>query len=376
MKKLTPATLVGMVFGLLVLLIVGFVVKKVMFAEEEVEEVVRGRILPTALGDLEVGAVIKAEHLGRARFTRELTGDELLVEQAIVGRVVKRRIESAVPILASDLYPLGKMPPLAVSSGYRAMTVRIGDESSLLSGLLHPGEHVDIHWTPEGAANSDPRMQQLGALSMVLFRGIQVLAINKAFVQEPLEAAQNTITVEVAEKDASLLRLAEAHGNLTLAFTTDSSGTSMVELKDPNRATLEELLGLPPIPEPIPEPVLQPPPPPFVSTIYRGSGMSRAAFRNGVPIYGGYDYNNGNYNNGNNNNYNSIGQPNGPNQPAPGQMIPGQPIQGIAPGQLPPAGYFLGPTSRLQIQPGAPATPGSQQPPGSQNISSLPTSRQ
>jgi Flp pilus assembly protein CpaB len=369
-KKLTPATLVGMVFGLLVLLIVGFVVKKVMFADEEVEEVSRGRILPTALGDLEVGTVIKLEHIGRARFERDLTGDELLVEQAIVGRVVKRRIESAVPILASDLYPLGKMPPLAVSSGYRAMTVRIADASALLSGLLHPGEHVDIHWTPEGTANNDPRMRQIGALSMVLFQGIQVLAINKAFVQEPLEASQNTITVEVAEKDASLLRLAEAHGKLTLAFTTDSSGTSMVELKDPNRATLEELLGLPPIPEPVPEPV---PPPPYVSTIYRGSGMSRAAFRNGVPIYGGYDYNNTRqpY---------ALVQP-VPGQPIPGafpgQPIPGQPIPGIAPGQPPAGGYFLGPTSRLQTQPGAaPATPANRELPGSVDISSRPTARQ
>lgn len=315
--------------------------------------------------------MIKPEHLGRARFTRELTGDELLAEQAIVGRVVKRRIESAVPILASDLYPLGKMPPLAVSSGYRAMTVRIGDESSLLSGLLHPGQHVDIHWTPEGVARSDARMQQIGALSMVLFRGIQVLAINKAFVQEPLEAAQNTITVEIADKDASLLRLAEAHGKLTLAYTDDSSGVSMVELADPNRATLEELLGLPPLPEPVPEPTPEPPPPPYVSHVYRGSGMRRAVFRNGVPIYGGYNLNN----------YNQPNVPAGPVQPVPGQPYPGQPGPGQPmPGGVPggPApGYFLGPTSQLQTQPGTtPATPANREVSNSLDVSSVPRQRQ
>ena len=109
-------------------------------------------------------------------------------------------------------------------------------------------------------------MQLIGALSMVLVRGIQVLAINKAFVQEPLEAAQNTITVEVAEKDASLLRLAEAHGKRTRAYTDDSSGVSMVEAADPNRATREEMLGLQPISQPDPGPTPQQHHTPYVTT--------------------------------------------------------------------------------------------------------------
>jgi len=334
-KNLTPAKLVGMVFALLVMLIVGFVVKR-MFAEEEPIEGPTGTIMPTALANLDVGTVVQPEHLGRARFTQEMTGDELLSPEAIVGRVVKRRIESAVPIRASDLYPLGQTPSLSVSSGYRAMTIKVAEEQAILNGLLQPGQHVDIHWTPSNLSQSDPRMQAIGALSMVLFRGVQVLAINKSFVQAPLEATQNSITVEVAEKDASLLRLAEAHGTITVAYTSDSSGTAMVEVADPYRATLEELLGLDPVveeQEPTPEP-------PFISTVYRGSGMQRSAFRNGVPI----------------GNYSLDADFNRPATPAasgtPSGDSPAQPATGTAPDQ--PAGTgFQPPTStELQQQPG------------------------
>ncbi|MFP6765499.1 MAG: Flp pilus assembly protein CpaB [Planctomycetaceae bacterium] len=350
MKNLTPAKLVGLVFALLVMLIVGFVVKR-MFAEEQVEEGPGGTIMPTALANLEVGTVIQPEHLGRARFSQQMTGDELLSIEAIVGRVVKRRIESAVPIHAGDLFPLGQTPSLAVSSGYRAMTIKVAEEQAILNGLLHPGQHVDIHWTPNALNQSDPRMQAIGALSMVLFQGVQVLAINKSFVQAPLEATQNSITVEVAENDASLLRLAEAHGTITVAYTSDSSGRAMVQVADPNRATLEELLGLDPVDE---EPESTPDPP-FVSTVYRGSGMQRSAFRNGVPL----------------GNYNYDADLNRPVTPAvqgtPSGIAPDQPAAGTAPGQ--PAGAAFQPQTSTGRQASPTAVPVEQQRPADLKIS-------
>ena len=282
-----------------------------------------------------------------------MTGDELLSETTIIGRTVRQRIDSAVPIMAADLFPLGQGPPLAVSTGYKAMTINVKEESSIMNGLLKPGQHVDIQWTPDDTLQSDPRMEQVGGLAMILFRGVQVLAINKSFTQEPLEATKNSITVEVADKDASLLRLAETHGKITVAFTSDSSGTAMVDIADPNRATLEELLGLDPVPEPEPEPK---PEPPYVSTIYRGSGMQRSAFRNGIPI-SGYNYQDFDQN---------PTQPVLPTIPGQVQPIPGQPGQpaGVAPGQ-PAPGYFLGPNSGLQPQPGTnPAAPANREQPG------------
>lgn len=362
MKSLTPAKLVGLVFALLVVLIVGFVVKRVMFAEEEEVAAPEGRVMPTAIAVLEPGTVVKQEHLGRARFNRKLTGDELLSESGIVGRVVKRRIDSAVPIMAADLFALGQGPPLAVSTGYRAMTINVKEESSIMNGLLKPGQHVDIQWTPDDTLQRDPRMEQVGGLAMILIRGVQVLAINSSFSQEPLEASKNSITVEVAEKDASLLRLAETHGKISVAYTTDSSATAMVDVADPNRATLEELLGLDPVPEEEPEPT---PEPPYVSTIYRGSGMQRAAFRNGVPI-SSYNYRDFDQN---------------PSQPAlptiPGQVqpVPGQPGQpapgSVAPGQ-PAPGYFLGPGTGLQPGPATPAAPANREQPRSLTSRSAP----
>ena len=77
--------------------------------------------------------------------------------------------------------------------------------------------------------------------------------------------------------------------------------------------------------------------------------MSRAAFRNGVAIYGGYNYNS----------YNQPNIPAGPVQPVPGQPFPGQPvpvqpIPSVVPGGPAPV-YILGPVSYTTLTP--PTTP-------------------
>ncbi len=188
---------------------------------------------------------------------------------------------------------MNELPPLTVSDGYRAMTIHLTDTASVMNGLLRPGDHVDIEFTPKTNVTSDPRYQEIGGLSIVLFKGVRILAINRAFVQTDLESSGNNVTLEVAKDNVAVLRLADENGDLYLSYTPDSSGAITVAVANPDRPTLEELLQLAPVPE---EPV-PPTPDVFRSRVYNGASRAfTQTFVNGVPTgngnyggnYGGY----------------------------------------------------------------------------------------
>ena len=326
MKNLTPAKLIVMMMvamGLLVALYVG----KQLLAKEPPRRIA-SRTVPMLVGDLEVGTVITEHHLGMGPWpANEIQGDVLLGQAAIIGRVVRRPLKAAEPIRGSSLFPMNELPPLAVSDGFRAMTIHLTDTASIMNGLLRPGDHVDIEFTPTTNVTTDPRYQKIGGLSIVLFKGVRILAINRAFVQSDLEASGNNVTLEIAQKDVATLRLADENGELYLSYTPDTNGSVTVAIANPDRPTLEEILQLPPVPE---EPA-PPQPNVFRSWVYSGAGRNVQTFVDGVPAYGnsGYngDYGTGGYTGA----YSGPGSGNAyPNGTDPGAVNPGF-VPGAAP---------------------------------------------
>lgn len=315
--------------GLLVAVYIG----KQLLAKEPPRRIA-SRTVPMLVGDLEVGTVITEHHLGKGPWpANEIQGDVLLGESAIIGRVVRKPMKAAEPIRGSSLFPMNELPPLTVSDGHRAMTIHLTESASIMNGLLRPGDHVDVEFTPTSGLTSDPRYQEIGGLSIVLFKGIRILAINRAFVQSDLDASGNNVTLEVAEKDVAVLRLADENGDLYLSYTPDSSGEVTVAVANPNRPTLEELLQL----EPLPEEPTPPEPNVFHSWIYSGAGGSVRTFVNGIPARGSYrnDFVNPNGTTNNQNTPGSYGRPPGTNPAGP---VPGVPNNGVAPGYGPQPG--------------------------------------
>jgi pilus assembly protein CpaB len=243
-KNLTPAKLIVMMMvamGLLVALYIG----KQLLAKEPPPRRVPPRIVPMLVGDVEVGTVLSQDHLGQGPWpASEIKGDILLKPSAIIGRVVRKPLKAAEPVHGKDLFPMNELPPLTVSDGYRAMTIHLTDTASVMDGLLRPGDHVDIGFTPKTNVTSDPRYQQIGGLSITLFKGVRILAINRSFVQSDLETSGNNVTLEVAKDNVAVLQLAEGNGDLHLSYTPDTSGSMTVAVADPTRPTLEELLQL------------------------------------------------------------------------------------------------------------------------------------
>ena len=284
MKSLTPAKMVLFLFIAIALLIGGFVVKRLM-AKEEPTTRARTQMVPLPTGDLAAGTVITDKHIGRGPWlVDELGGDTLLSASVILGRVVKNDINAAEPIHGRDLYAPGALPKLPLSDGTRGVTIQIKEPALLMEGWLKPGSHVDILFTLTEMLE-DPRVRQLGGMSMTLFKGVRILAINRDIVQAPLEESMNSVTLEINEEDVNILRLATKKGEIALALTEESSGLATVSVANPDRATLEEILNLEPIPIP---PTPPPVPQPFVSRIYRGSGQATMRFgANGSPVGGG-----------------------------------------------------------------------------------------
>ncbi len=290
MKSLTPAKLMILMVVLFACLIGAFIVKRLTAVEPVVKKATM-RNIPLALADLPAGTVIKREHIGLGPWpTKEVVDDVMVSAPGIIGRIVKNGIKGVMPIRGSQLYAFGELPPLKVSDKYQAVTFKLTNNAAILDGLIKPGDFADIHFTLTTMLD-DPRVKKLGGVSMTLFRGVRVIAINQNFVQAPVLTSQNSVTVEVPAESANLLLVAAGKGDLTLTYTKNDEGISTVAINDADRATLEELLSLPPIPEP---PAPPPPPQPLrldpalTTMIYRRSGRSANYFRDNQPAQGPY----------------------------------------------------------------------------------------
>lgn len=292
MKRLTPALLTLIMFGVVGLLVAAYVAKS-LFAKEVKRPVVSTRTIPMPNSDIEPGTMITENNLGMGYIkVNELERDMLLSNRVIVGRVAKTRLTKAEPIRADSLYAPGELPPLQIAHGMRAVSLEVGDSVSMVDGLIKPGHFVDLLFTVRGANIGDDALQ--GGLTMKLFDGVKVLAINRSQVQSRVERNGNRVTLELTEEQANILTLAKDRGSINLTYNPNGKGKDELALTNSDRVTLYEILGLK---------KKDPEPEPFVTEIYRGAGRSANMFRADGRSLGGagggagsyMGYTNGNY---------------------------------------------------------------------------------
>ncbi|MBL8848679.1 MAG: Flp pilus assembly protein CpaB [Planctomycetaceae bacterium] len=267
MKRLTPAALTMAMLVVVGLLIVGYVAKNLL-AREAPPPSDPIMTVPMALADLQPGTVITEGHvaLGRLRES-QMVPETIRSDSVVIGRVVKQPIQAARPILTTDLYAPGDFPPLQLGPGMRAVAVSFDDSTAAVDGLVRPGQHVDVHFTPASYRDQE----QTGGLTMTLFKGVKVVAMNRSTSGGGASRGGNNVTLELNEQQANILILARDKGNLTLTYTPEK-GDGGVAVSREDRATLDEILGL--------EPVKQP----FTSEVYYGSGRTVLQFQNGRPV--------------------------------------------------------------------------------------------
>lgn len=272
MKRLTPAKVT-----LLMLVVVGGLVTayvaKGLLAREDQPTPIETRRVSLALSDLEPGKEITAGDLGSGKIrVTELEPGTLISRQGIIGRVVRKRILAGTTIQAAELYPPGERPPLEVAGGMVAVSVPLAQSVAMVDGLVQPGQYVNIHFTPTADGND---VRYRGGLTITIFKGVKLLAVNRSIRPTGVGRSRNSVTLELSRRQSNIIILAQKRGEITLSYSPEGKGDGGISAGTADRVTLDEILGLKPLPKPAE---------PFIAESYKGSGRTEVRFRNGRRI--------------------------------------------------------------------------------------------
>lgn len=279
MRILTPARVT-----ILMLLVVGglvafYVAKNVFAADEPAPADSQTRAVPMAVSDLKPGTIVTEAHLGLGRLQTSKFKDYpgmLLENRAIVGRVVKKPVLAGTPIISSDLFDPGEIPPLQVAAGMRAIAVSLKGQTALVDGRIGPGQYVDVHMTVTDSQRTDGGNQPRGGgVTLTLFKGVRVLAINSTTARALGRDNSNSVTLELTSGQANIMILAANRGEITLSYNPEGRGNGGVGVNNENRATLDEILGMTSANGT------------YEIEAYRGSGRSTLKFRGGKRVDNG-----------------------------------------------------------------------------------------
>lgn len=270
MKRLTPATVTLIMLVVVGCLVAAYVAKNLLAGEAPPPENTT-RNMPMAIAEIQPGTLISDDHLGLGPYpVSKMESDMLLVNRVIVGRVAREKIPAATPIRANQLYQPGEVPPLEMGEGMRAVSVEMGNSTSLVDGLIRPGNFVDVHFT---ISNNDERLR--GGMTLRIFSGVRLLAINRNAGQARIERGGNRVTLELTPEQSNIMILAREKGSITLSYNPERRGDGGVAVGSEDRALLEEILGLKPLPTAAP---------PFVVETFQGPARGVLEFRDGRRI--------------------------------------------------------------------------------------------
>ncbi len=287
--KLTPWMLTVAAFGVISLLAVGFLFKKLLASPVVVAKPPEARVLPMAITSITPGTVITRAHVGngRAAVGQELSKDTFTTLESVIGRIAREPIEAAVPLRGSMFYAPGDHPDLNVADGKRAVTIRVSETTAILSQKLKADQYVDVQLTVDGiGAGGGNRLQSTGgsvrnaagygdAMTATLFKGVRILSISRGYTATALQGGEShNVTLELDESQARIILLAQRKGEIDLVYSQEGPGSGgiKIEASEKDRVTLQEILGIKPEPEKEK---------PFRAEHYRGGGHSTRYFKDG-----------------------------------------------------------------------------------------------
>jgi pilus assembly protein CpaB len=133
------------------------------------------------------------------------------------GSIARASIIAGEPITETKLISAGKGGVLAaiLPAGMRAISTRITDQTAVGKMIL-PNDHVDVILTQRKRDTSGGEQH----VSDTLFRNIRVLAIGTQLEakEEETSSKGNVATLELTSKQAEMLALANAMGEISLAL--------------------------------------------------------------------------------------------------------------------------------------------------------------
>lgn len=202
-----------------------------------------------ASSDLAVGTVISSKTVAVRNVPSEYVGpDSITPDQfgSVDGAILTKPLLHG-KILLRDFIDLGIPKDFSgtIKEGHRAVTIQV-DEINSVSGLIRPGNHIDIFTR---LAGGNAAGQRSGIVVPVL-EDVLVLATGPAsarpnedeFVhldEEDRQRQYNTLTLELTPKSVALLSIAESRGTLIAALRNSKDGGGVLF----DKVTLQDLLA-------------------------------------------------------------------------------------------------------------------------------------
>jgi pilus assembly protein CpaB len=146
-------------------------------------------------------------------------------EKKYLGALAEKGFAAGEPVLGSGLIKPSDRGFLAalLKPGSRAVSIAV-DAPQSASGLLLPGNQVDIILTQTFGEDSDPARKSVGE---TILRNLRVIAVDQrlgaealpdAAKSEPAGSIPKTITLEASEREAEALMVASRLGRLEVAL--------------------------------------------------------------------------------------------------------------------------------------------------------------
>src|SRR5262249_34312090 len=190
-----------------------------------------GKQVLVAKGNLPSGTFIKEEDVSWQKWPTDGVNDSYLLQgqadiNSVVGAVVRKGIVAGEPITEAKIARPGDRGFLAavLSPGMRAIAIVVNEPSSV-AGLVFPGDRIDVLLNmqliakevgPSGKKQaSDYRPQT----SETVLENVRLLATDRNLNDIDGEPKKiSTVTIEVTPKQAEMIKVAAAMGQLSLSL--------------------------------------------------------------------------------------------------------------------------------------------------------------
>lgn len=175
---------------------------------------------PVLIASQEIAArsrIVDTMFSKETRSAQALEPDALSEPSQAVGSLALVTIPAGAQLTASDVGTnVAFALPVRLQPGMRAVSIPV-DRVKDVSGLIQPGDRVDVIAIPPSKQNGPPPK------AVTIFRGIRVLAVGNALenpsaTPSPQEQEASTVTLEVTPHQADILAWADTNATLRLAL--------------------------------------------------------------------------------------------------------------------------------------------------------------
>jgi pilus assembly protein CpaB len=213
-----------LIVGLVLAIGTGLLILNFLGQLHKAEPVAQNRTVVIALKDIPARGKITPDMVGTAtRVSDQVDTDALSDPRAATGKIALITIPAGSILTQSKVAaPAALALPSQLGHGLRAISVAI-DKVKGVSGLIEPGDRVDVIAVPPRAGDDTPE-------AMTILRGILVLAIGTTTETasagpSPDNSLATTATLAVTPAQADLLSVADVFTTIRLALRSADEPT-------------------------------------------------------------------------------------------------------------------------------------------------------